>query len=177
MPVLNIVLDFNAAFLYLQRPLYYMKDYFLKLLSYDRHTNLQILDAIIAANKPEKAVQTMAHLLAAQQIWLSRCEGRPATNIPLWPNWEVVQFKYLIEENSANWAAYLNKLKEKDFDNIIAYQSLKGDPFINQLTDILSHLFNHGTHHRAQIGQYLKQAGTAQLPITDYIFYIREQNQ
>ena len=115
-------------------------------------------------------------MLAAQQIWLSRCAGKPTTVLTLWPDWEAVQFRYLIEENYANWAKYLNTITEKDFDKIICYQSLNGDPFSNKLTDILTHLFNHGTHHRAQIGKHLKQAGTEQLPITDYIFYIRQQN-
>jgi uncharacterized damage-inducible protein DinB len=34
-------------------------------------------------------------------------------------------------------------------------------------------LINHGTHHRAQIGQLIKFDGLEILPNTDYIFYLR----
>jgi uncharacterized damage-inducible protein DinB len=64
-------------------------------------------------------------------------------------------------------------LNDNDFERLISYKSLRGDAFENKLIDILGHVINHSTHHRAQAGQYLKIAGT-DLPITDYIFYLRE---
>ena len=79
-----------------------MKEHFIKLFNYDRHTNLQILDSIFAANQPETPVKLMAHLLSAQQIWLLRCKLQPAQGIPLWPDWQTAQFKNLIKENHAN---------------------------------------------------------------------------
>ncbi|MDB5154777.1 MAG: hypothetical protein JWR54_3528, partial [Mucilaginibacter sp.] len=57
---------------------------------------------------------------------------------------------------------------------VISYKNLKGDDFENKLSDVLAHLINHGTHHRAQVGQHLKLAGV-ELPNTDYIFYIRNK--
>jgi uncharacterized damage-inducible protein DinB len=70
---------------------------------------------------------------------------------------------------------YLDGLQPDDFEKIISYKNSRGDAFENRLSDILAHVINHGTHHRAQIGQQLKSGGLENLPITDYIFYIREQ--
>jgi uncharacterized damage-inducible protein DinB len=152
-----------------------MKDYFIKLFNYDRFANLQMLESIIAAHQPVKAVQLMAHLLAAQQIWLKRCKQLPAPGRALWPDWPASEFKDLIESNYTEWIEFLNQTNDTDFGNLIVYQNSKGESFQNSLSDIVAHLINHGTHHRAQIGQQLKFDGLEKLPATDYIFYLREQ--
>ena len=79
----------------------------------------------------------------------------------------------MIDDNHKSWAEFLNGLHPEDFQRMIAYKNSKGDSYENLLEDILAHLINHGTHHRAQIGQQLKLAGLENLPNTDYIFYIR----
>ncbi|MDB4901761.1 MAG: hypothetical protein JWQ63_1042 [Mucilaginibacter sp.] len=150
-----------------------MKTYFTSLVNYDRYANELILNAIINTNEPEKPVQLMAHMLAAQQIWYNRCNELPAIGGALWPDWKADSFGQLIIDNHAKWLAFLNKTDNADFGKQIKYQNSKGEPFSNKLTDILAHLINHGTHHRAQAGQLLKLAGVS-LPITDYIFYLRQ---
>ena len=67
-----------------------MKDYFIRLFNYDEYANQALLKAMRAAADPEKPVQLMAHLLRAQQIWLGRCKGEPATNTALWPNGRLI---------------------------------------------------------------------------------------
>ena len=150
-----------------------MKTYFLKLFNYDQLANKAILQIITDAGEPKQVVKLMAHLLAAQQIWLNRCKGLPAIGGALWPDWKADTFEKLINDNHAAWVDYINGLSEADFQKIIPYKNSKGDSYENQLEDVLAHLINHGTHHRAQIGQQLKFAGVENLPITDYIFYIR----
>lgn len=154
-----------------------MKDYFIKLFNYDRFANLQMLGCILAANQSQKAVQLMAHLLAAQQIWLKRCKRLPAPGVALWPDWPATEFKAMIESDHAAWISFLEQADDADFGKLIVYQNSKGDSFNNSLTDILAHLINHGTHHRAQIGQQLKLSGLEKLPASDYIFYQRNQKQ
>jgi uncharacterized damage-inducible protein DinB len=151
-----------------------MKAYFIQLSNYDRYANLRILETIIKAGNPEKPVQLMAHLLAAQQIWLKRFKGEPTIGNELWPDWNADTFEQLINNNHRSLINFLDYLDPNDFDNIINYKSLKGDSYENKLSEILAHMINHGTHHRAQAGQLLKLAGV-DLPGTDYIFYLREK--
>lgn len=150
-----------------------MKAYFTRLFNYDRHASLLISDAIMQAGKPDKAARLVAHMLAAQVVWLNRCKGlTPPANV-LWPDWPAETFEQIINENHDNWTTYLDGLVANDFDVPVSYKNLKGEPFENRLCDILAHVINHGTHHRAQAGQHLIAAGMDKLPITDYIFYLR----
>lgn len=154
-----------------------MKDYFLKLLNYDSYSNLQLTELLFSANEPQNAVGLMAHIISAKQRWLLRCKELPPPSDALWPDWQAAQFKYLIEEGHHAWVEYVGNLTDDDFKRIINYQNMKGENMSDTLSDILAHLINHGTHHRAQIGQHLKLAGLEQLPVTDYIFYVRQQTQ
>ena len=149
-----------------------MKSYFIQLLNYDRYANLQVLEMIIKGDRPAKPVQLMAHLLAAQQVWLNRCKGEPAIGGVLWPDWPADALGQIINKNHRGWMTFLEKLDNDDFEKLVSYKDSKGNGFENKLSDILAHMINHGTHHRAQAGQHLKLAG-ADLPATDYIFYLR----
>ena len=152
-----------------------MKAYFIRLFNYDQYANELMLNTIIKAGSPQKPVQFMAHLLAAQQIWLNRCKGLPAIGGALWPDWPVDTLADIIDKNSRQWLSFLNGLQPEDFERSISYKNFKGESFENKLTDILAHVINHGTHHRAQTGQHLKAMGF-DLPVTDYIFYLRQSN-
>jgi uncharacterized damage-inducible protein DinB len=150
-----------------------MKTHFLKLIDYDRFANLEVLKLIHEAHEPELPVQLMAHLLSAQQVWYKRCKNLTDTGRVLWPDWKADTFEKTINENHDAWANLINELGFEDFNKIISYKTLRGDSYENMLSDILAHLINHGTHHRAQAGQQLKLAGIEKLPLTDYILYIR----
>jgi uncharacterized damage-inducible protein DinB len=148
-----------------------MKEHFIRLLDYDRDANRQLLKALLDAGSPEKATQLMAHILASQRVWLSRCQKLPAPTHPLWPDWKAEQLEERITQNHKDWITYLNNLSADQFDAYISYATLKGDPHDDRLSDALTHVINHGTHHRAQVGQQLKLTGVEQLPVTDYIVY------
>ena len=150
-----------------------MKDYFIRLLHYDRYSNLRILTALLQTEDHVRAEQLMAHLLTAQQVWLGRCIDKPANITTLWPDWKADTFEQMINNNHQQWLKYLESLNDSDFERRIRYKNLQGDNFETGLTDILTHLINHGTHHRAQVGQHLKLAGAA-FPSTDYILFARE---
>ncbi len=152
-----------------------MKAHFTKMFNYDQYANSLILQCILELNAPEKQVQLMAHLLATQQVWLNRCKGLPVANGVIWPDWKIETFASIIPKNHLDWIDFIDQQKPEDFNKIISYQNSKGERFQNQLSDIMAHVINHGTHHRAQIGQHLKLAGLKQLPVTDYVFYLREK--
>jgi uncharacterized damage-inducible protein DinB len=150
-----------------------MEAYFIQLFNYDRYANLRMLETIKKASDETEPVRLMSHLFAAQQIWLNRCKREPAISGALWPDWTVDAFEQIINDNHQKWISFLEGLNDEDFEKQVSYKNSRGESFENKLSDVLAHLINHGTHHRAQAGQYLKLAGI-ELPNTDYIFYIRE---
>jgi uncharacterized damage-inducible protein DinB len=152
-----------------------MKSYFIRLLNYDHFANTKIAELIMQTGATGKPVETMAHLLTAQQTWLKRLKKTSAPLTPLWPNWSAETFITIIDNNHQQFLAYLEMMQPHDFDGIIEYKNSVGD-FKSVVSDVLAHLINHGTHHRAQIGTLLKMGG-ATLPGLDYVLYIRNLNQ
>jgi uncharacterized damage-inducible protein DinB len=154
-----------------------MKKHFIKLFNYNLFANELILKAIIEAQEPQKPVQLLAHLLTAELVWLRRCKRLPNGMSSPWPDdFTISSCAELIIENHKDWLTYLNELSDAGFDKVIDYQNFRGDHLQDELTDILTHVINHGTHTRAQIGQQLKLAGVQSLPITDYSYYLRVIN-
>ncbi|MBS1530787.1 MAG: DinB family protein [Bacteroidetes bacterium] len=150
-----------------------MKNFLIRLFGYDKYANLLLTKTIADVGNPEKPVQLMAHILAAQQVWLARClGGAPATAI--WPDWEPGILEPLINDSHREWTDFLSAKNDDDFEKYISYNDLKGNPHSTKLSDIFGQVLNHGTHHRAQIGQLLKSGGLESLPPTDYIVYARQ---
>ncbi|WP_419698297.1 DinB family protein [Mucilaginibacter sp. NFX135] len=150
-----------------------MKTHLTKLFNYNRFANDLLLKAIINANVPLKPLQLFAHLLTAERVWYDRCHGLPNRFTSPWFDYTIEECVQLVPEGHGLWMSYLNELTDADFDKIIKYQNFRGDHLQDALADILTHVINHGTHTRAQIGQQLKLAGAESLPITDYSYYLR----
>ncbi|MFD0749385.1 DinB family protein [Mucilaginibacter calamicampi] len=147
------------------------KEYFAGLFKYDAYCNKKFASLINSANNNYRSTELMSHLLNAQQIWLSRCLGTAFTTNQLWPKWEPDTFDGIIDKNYTEWMNFLNN--DPDVHQTIVYKNTKGEQFSSKLIDILAHVINHGTHHRAQIGILLKQNDGVELPSTDYVHYVR----
>ena len=149
-----------------------MKEHFLRLFDYDQTANRLIFTALRdQAPTTERAGDLMMHLLQASHNWLLRLQGKPSTQYDLWPQPEWGTMQSLLESNTEGWKAFI--AAETDFHRGITYQNQTGATYTNVLSDLLAHVINHGTHHRAQIGILLKQAGLEKVPVTDYIAYLR----
>jgi len=57
-------------------------------------------------------------------------------------------------------------------DEIINYTNTQHQAFHNKANDILLHVFNHGTYHRAQIASEMRKNGIEPIN-TDYITFVR----
>lgn len=157
--------------------LLFMKSYFIKMFNYAQFANRALLKAITEADNTRGAIKLMAHLLAAEHRWLDRInEVEPYPNAELWPkDFTIEHCIHLVNEYHEEWLGFLERITEADLNKVIIYQNALGG---NQtsVSDILTHVINHGTHTRAQAGQQLKLTGTETLPITDYVYYLRQLN-
>lgn len=137
--------------------------------AYNHWANQLVLDGFNRQSVPEASRGLLSHIFLAEKAWLTRLEGsNPAFSI-----FQVLDTKELAElmiENEQRWKLLLDR--ETDFDKEIAYQTFAGDPYVSKLSDILAHIFNHGTYHRAQIASQMRQAGLEPVA-TDYIRFSR----
>lgn len=119
-------------------------------------------------NQPEQAITLFNHVLNAQHIWASRL-----LNIePLYQVWQNHQPSDYAEISKLNFKLLAKILETIAMDKEITYVNSQGQHFVNIVKDILFHVFNHSTYHRAQIATLFK-AKSIQPPITDYIMLKR----
>lgn len=147
-----------------------MLPFFKDLFQYNFDTNDQLLQTIAAQKDlvSEKAIQWANHIVNAHQIWNARIVGLPL----VLDTWDLRPLSELIEQNQLNYQQSERIISEKNLAELINYSTTKGIPYSNRLKDILFHIINHSTHHRAQVMSDFKQSGIEPF-VTDYIFYKR----
>lgn len=146
-----------------------MKEKFADLFEYTYYFNGKVLE-IIGKHKsilPKRCFLLINHTLNAHQIWNGRI-----LNEKIFGVWEMHPFENLAEINNSNHRKTLYILENSDLSQIITYRNSKGDLFENKAEDILFHIINHSTYHRAQIMVLLRESGVEPI-ISDYIFYKR----
>ena len=117
----------------------------------------------------EKAISLFNHVLNAQNIWASRILGVPSK----YQVWEVFSVDLFEKISKDNFELIAQVLKDYSLDKEISYTNSKGT-YTSVVKDILFHVVNHSTYHRAQIATMFKLDGI-EPPITDYIILKREQ--
>jgi len=147
-----------------------MKEFFVNLFEYSYKYNMVIADVIQNSNNKisSRAESLFSHILNSHHIWNSRINHN-ATEMKVWGILDNNLLNIVINEN---YNKTLDIISSKDLNEINKYQNSKGQEFSNSIQDILFHIVNHTTHHRAQIVTELRLSGI-EPPITDYIFYKR----
>ncbi len=142
------------------------------LIRYNHWASGRILDVMQSADAvPERAVELFSHLLRAQDVWYGRVQKTDHAELDFWATEPISACAERVEASTQRWQTVLKEYE--DLDQSISYTNSKGTPFETPLRDVLTHVVNHGTHHRAQIALVLREADIAPPP-TDYIFYLRE---
>ncbi len=146
-----------------------MSSFLKELFDYNYHSNQRLAELLMEHEHQvsEKSISLFSHILNAQHIWNCRMNAVQ----PLYAVWDLqsfTDFKNIDTDNYERSIAILNKV---DLTDDITYRNSKG-VFTNSYRDILFHIINHSTYHRAQIATECKLAGIEPLS-TDYIFYKR----
>ena len=150
-----------------------LKDYFIHQFKYNNWaTNETAKSLKNLEKKDEKFEELLSHIISAQQIWLNRIQEWKI-NVDPWEKYSVQECIPKSTTITAEWINLLESLGEKDFERRIEYVNTKGEKFNNSIKDIVTHVINHSTYHRAQIAQKVKLLGEKPA-ITDYIFYQRQ---
>jgi uncharacterized damage-inducible protein DinB len=122
----------------------------------------------------QKAVDLMAHLVAARRMWLFRF-GVTSENVELFPRGvSLVDLQSEMAGMEAAWVKYLSEISDAEVERVFEYQSYEGPRFRNSVEDILTQLFGHSWYHRGQIAQLLRMMG-AEPATTDFVFWARER--
>ena len=148
-----------------------MKEYFLRLYSYNVWANKKVIKCLQQQQvKDVKTLTLMSHVLSALNIWLARIQSRPTDLYPLWKQYTLEELEPMAADIGMRWLEFVNT--SDTFDQILTYRNYVGDPYKNKVENIMIHLVNHSTYHRAQIALLLRQLGCEPVN-TDFITYDR----
>jgi uncharacterized damage-inducible protein DinB len=118
---------------------------------------------------------TVAHHAGALRAWGTRFEGGDVRSLPSEsevPNIEVAM--RLVLEGYETLAREARK-PAGELDEIFTYRSMRGFMVSLPRWAVLRHVVNHGTYHRGQIANMMRQVGAAP-PSTDYFLWAMEQH-
>jgi len=148
-----------------------------RLAAYNQWANEKILSAVDGMTAEELArpvdayignIETnLQHILLATRVWLARWKGAvPATlqdsiAVP-WPD--------AYAATHAEFRDFVEPLTDAGAGRIVDYKNSQGRSFQMPLDQLITHVVNHGTHHRAETGMLLERIGRSPGDM-DYVYY------
>ncbi len=110
------------------------------------------------------------HMLIVQRLWLARWKGDPLPPVdrPPIPSWRAAY-----AASHAALREYLASLTGADLARIVKYTPRSGVPRAQPLDELILHLANHGTAHRAETGLLLERLGHSPGDL-DYTVFMNE---
>jgi uncharacterized damage-inducible protein DinB len=143
-----------------------------KLLAHLEWADQRALEALRRAEVPSPAAfELYAHVVGAEHVWLSRLRGALPALTP-WPQLDLEQSARVAEENVRGFEEFMRNLGAADRHRTIEYRNSAGVAFQSTVEDILLQVALHGSYHRGQVAQLLRQSGAEPIA-TDYIAFIR----
>lgn len=147
-----------------------MKPFFNQVFDYNFYCNKKFIETCAAMKQvPESSIRLFSHILNAHHIWNRRILNKPP-EFEVWQIHELSSWGDIHYENQRTSFEIITN--SDDFDRRIDYENTEGRLFSNSLQDILFHIINHSTHHRAQIATDFRNNKLEPLTL-DYIFYKR----
>ncbi len=159
--------------------------HFRTLARYNAWANRRLFDACGQLTEAERQAQrpsffgsihaTLDHLLLADLVWLSRLDGQDrgirSLDQRLHADWSGLCAARA--EFDKAFAAFVDGLAEPDLERLVRYVPFTNpQPVETPLVQVLTHMVNHGTHHRGQVHGLLSATSVPPPPL-DLIYFLR----
>ncbi len=160
-----------------------MLDHFKRFAAYNAWANARLYDAATALSDFERKRDvkayfrslhgTLNHLMVADRIWLKRLTGEGAAPSSLDAELfaDFTALREARETEDRRLIDFVAELAPADTDRVLEYGNTRGETRALPVGVILSHLFNHQTHHRGQASHILRQLGVAEPPSLDLLYF------
>ena len=163
-----------------------MKELLSQFAAYNIWANQKLFDTILALPE-EKQMQelpssfrnlytTILHMWDAENIWWQRMKLqehiiRPSDNY----KGTMKELANSLLQQNQQWQEFVNSATEPMLDHVFQYYSNKKELFKQPIYQMLLHVFNHGTYHRGQLVNMLRQLGIEKIPPTDFVVWSRKK--
>ncbi|MFN7940688.1 MAG: DinB family protein [Thermoanaerobaculia bacterium] len=151
------------------------------LLAYTMWADRQVLDSLAAVSAEDltretgtsfhSLLGTMAHVLGAEQLWLSRFLGVPMPKLPGIDDYaDLAILRSSFEELWPQLEFFLAALADEQLARDFTWTNSKGETHTRPFRQALLHVVNHSTYHRGQVVSLMRQMGYAP-PSTDLVYF------
>jgi uncharacterized damage-inducible protein DinB len=120
----------------------------------------------------QKAVDHMAHLVAARRRWLQRLGHWPEAPRLFPQGTALSDLAALVADTEAAWVAYLSRLDEGELARALEWEAADGRRYRWDVEGVLTQVFGHAWYHRGQIAQLVAGLGGKAVD-TDYILWCK----
>jgi uncharacterized damage-inducible protein DinB len=117
---------------------------------------------------------TVAHHAGALRAWRTRFEGGEVKALPSEAEVPDAGVALRLAAEGHEWLVREASRPAEELNQIFTYRSLRGMMVSLPRWAVLRHVVNHGTYHRGQIANMMRQVGAAP-PSTDYFLWAMEQ--
>jgi uncharacterized damage-inducible protein DinB len=159
-----------------------MRDHFRRLAAYNAWANERLYaaasglpgDRLHARNGAyfDSVFGTLTHILIADRIWMHRLTGKGPTHTDLRDRPFETPGELWMEREAMDRRieAHINALPAADYAGEVHYTNTRGEPHHLSRQIILTHVFNHQTHHRGQVHHMLSVEGVEPPPL-DLLYF------
>ena len=145
-----------------------MKEILQQFAAYNIWANQKIMEVILALPEEKQMTEvpssfsslykTVLHMWDAESAWWQRMKLQERLVIPS------ENFKGNIQDvidgmmqQSNQWMDWINNASDIALDHVFQYQNSKKEQFKQPIYQMVLHIFNHGTYHRGQLINILRQ--------------------
>jgi uncharacterized damage-inducible protein DinB len=117
--------------------------------------------------------EQVVHMMTVQEVWLARIHGQQLSMAvgADFPQRDQIRAHWDTVEDA--WRSYLARLDEPELRRVVVARTSRGDVFEEVVWEILLHVVNHTTDHRAQLLAAMHAAG-GETVAQDWIFFSRK---
>lgn len=163
-----------------------MKELLKQLASYHLWANQKLMECILSLPEEQQKKElpssfksvyaTVLHIWDAESTWWQRMKMQERFIIPSenFPGSMKDVFQGLMQQ-SQQWSEWINNASDLSINHVFAYRNSKKEQFKQPIYQMLMHVFNHGTYHRGQLVNMLRQLGIDKIPQTDFIVWSRRK--
>ena len=163
-----------------------MKEILTQLSAYNIWANQLLLDAINLLPEDKQKLElpssfsslytTVLHVLDAENIWWQRMKLqeriiRPSDDF----SGDMKELSNQLIYQNRQWDEWINHANEHQLHHVFHYQNTKKEQFKQPIYQMLLHILNHGTYHRGQLVNMLRQLQVEKVPATDFIVWSRKK--
>lgn len=131
--------------------------------------NRELFDVVASISATDHAaplhmvIRTLNHIYVVDRIFrahlLSEKHGYTATNTPEMP--ELAELHFAVTETDIWFENYVSKLGGQELGESLVFQFTDGDSGTMAREEMLFHVLTHGSYHRGNVGQVLKDISVA----------------